>query len=310
MRVVSLLPAATDVLAVLDALPMLVGRTHECDWPPDEVAGVPVLTGSSVDADGMSSREISDAVGGAHRGSGLYQLDAAALAELHPDLVLTQDLCEVCAVSYRRVSDALRVLDAGAGPTVVSLEPGTLDGVLDCLLRVGELLGRAELARGRVAELRARLEAVRCAVADRARPRVAALEWLDPLWPAGHWVPEQIAVAGGTPLLALPGEHTAPMTWQALASADPEAISVQPCGFAPARTFEELSLLTGHPVWQELRAVQQGRVWVMDGPAYFNRPGPRVVRGVEILASLLHDVPISPPLTSLEAVGIGQNDEK
>ncbi|TCP56510.1 iron complex transport system substrate-binding protein [Tamaricihabitans halophyticus] len=312
----SLLPAATDLLAELGALDMLVGRTHECDWPPVEVAGVPVLT-SDASLPDASSREISAAVGGMHRGSGLYQLAASDLAEAAPDLVLTQDLCDVCAVSYQQVSTTLRALRLDAGPAVLSLEPATLDGVLHTLIRVAEQLDElggtdtwAGLAAERVDALRVRLATVRAQVAGRSRPRVAAIEWLAPLWPAGHWVPEQIEQAGGTPVLARPGEHTKAMGWAQLRDADPEVILIQPCGFSPQRTFQELDLLTGNPMWSELSAVRTGHVWVVDGPAYFNRPGPRVIRGVEILAHVLHEIPVSPPVTSLEAVPIGVNGEK
>jgi len=189
-RIVSLLPAATDIVAELGRLPELVGRTHECDWPA-AVSSVPVVTASEID-ERLSSREISAAVGAGqragHRGSSLYGLDAALLARLEPDLVLTQDLCEVCAVSYRRVSEAVRVLEAG--PRVLSLEPRTLAEVLDCLRVVGDALGVPDVADDRIAALRARLDEVRRRVDGRQvdrRPRVVALEWLDPVWPAGHW---------------------------------------------------------------------------------------------------------------------------
>lgn len=182
---------------------------------------MPVVTGADLSQDELSSREISDAVGGAaHSGSSLYTLDTEALAALAPDVVLTQDLCDVCAVSYERVSRAVRVLDTGA--RVLSLEPRTLSDVLDCLVTVGDLLGvrtRAEQCR---ADLRRRLEHVARLTSDRPRPRVVAVEWLDPLWPAGHWVPEQISCAGGEPVPATPGEHTSPMTWEQVRAVRPE----------------------------------------------------------------------------------------
>ncbi|MEV0442465.1 cobalamin-binding protein [Streptomyces spectabilis] len=300
MRIVSLLPAATDIVAELGLADRLVGRTHECDWPPRAVASVPVVTGADLDQETLSSREISDAVGGsAHSGSSLYTLDTEALAALRPDVVLTQDLCDVCAVSYERVSRTVRLLDADT--RVLSLEPRTLDDVLDCLVTVGTVLGVRESAELRRAELRARLERVREGTAGRQRPRVVAIEWLDPLWPAGHWVPEQIAAAGGEPLLAAPGAHTAPMTWDAVRAARPEVLLVLPCGFPPERTLRETDLLTRLPGWSELPAVRAGRVWVLDGPAYFNRPGPRVVRGAEVLAHVLHGVRAGTAVTPAEA---------
>ncbi|MFE4257766.1 ABC transporter substrate-binding protein [Streptomyces sp. NPDC056883] len=300
MRIVSLLPAATDIVAELGLAADLVGRTHECDWPPAAVASVPVVTRAEFAAEELSSREISEAVGGAaHSGSSLYTLDTAALAALAPDLVLTQDLCDVCAVSYEGVSRAVRVLDGGA--RVLSLEPRTLDDVLDCLVTVGELLGVRERAERRRTELRARLDEVRRLTAGRPGPRVVAIEWLDPLWPAGHWVPEQITCAGGEPLLAAPGEHTKPMTWDAVRAARPDVVLLLPCGFPPERTLRERDLLTSLPGWNELPAVRAGEVWVLDGPAYFNRPGPRVVRGAEVLAHVLHGVRAGEPVTTAEA---------
>ncbi|MFC4505372.1 MULTISPECIES: cobalamin-binding protein [Streptomyces] len=304
MRIVSLLPAATDIVAELGLSAQLVGRTHECDWPPREVASVPVVTGADLDQDRLTSREISDAVGGsAHSGSSLYTLDTEALAALRPDVVLTQDLCDVCAVSYDKVSRTVRLLDADT--RVLSLEPRTLDDVLDCLVTVGALLGVRERAERRRAELTARLKRVRAAVAgqarSRSRPRVVAIEWLDPLWPAGHWVPEQITAAGGEPLLAAPGEHTKPMTWEAVRAAHPDVLLVLPCGFPPERTLREAELLTGLPGWEELPAVRDDRVWILDGPSYFNRPGPRVVRGAEVLAHVLHGVPAGETVTAAEA---------
>ncbi|MFB7234365.1 MULTISPECIES: cobalamin-binding protein [unclassified Streptomyces] len=300
MRIVSLLPAATDIVAQLGLAADLVGRTHECDWPPRDVAGVPVVTSAAFSSDALSSREISAAVGGAaHGGSSLYALDTEALAALAPDVVLTQDLCDVCAVSYKAVSRAVRVLDGG--PRVLSLEPRTLDDVLDCLVTVGELLGVRERAERRREELRDRLTAVRGLTAGRVRPRVVAVEWLDPLWPAGHWVPEQITCAGGEPLLAAPGEHTKPMTWEAVRAARPDVLLVLPCGFPPERTVREREVLTSLPGWDDLPAVRSGAVWVLDGPAYFNRPGPRVVRGAEVLAHVLHGVEAGEPVSTAEA---------
>ncbi|MER5488242.1 cobalamin-binding protein [Streptomyces sp. NPDC002812] len=300
MRIVSLLPAATDIVVDLGLAADLVGRTHECDWPPAVVASVPVVTRAEFDADALSSREISAAVGGAaHSGSSLYTLDTEALAALAPDVLLTQDLCQVCAVSYEAVSRAVRLMDAG--PRVLSLEPRTLDDVLDCLVTVGELLGAREAAERRRSELLDRLAGVRRATAGWPRPRVVAIEWLDPLWPAGHWVPEQITCAGGEPLLAAPGEHTTPMTWDAVREARPDVVLVLPCGFPPERTLTEIDLLTSLPGWAELPAVRTGQVWVLDGPAYFNRPGPRVVRGAEVLAHVLHGARAGDPVTEAEA---------
>lgn len=302
MRIVSLLPAATDIVAELGLAGELVGRTHECDWPPEAVESVPVVTAAELRTAEMSSREISAAVGGAlHQGSSLYSLDTDRLRELAPDVILTQDLCDVCAVSYASVSQAVRVLDGG--PKVISLEPRTLPDVLACLAQVGEVLGVPETAAKRADDLRARLETVRAAVDAAAvrRPRVAAIEWLDPVWPAGHWVPEQIRCAGGEPLLAGPGEHTEAIPWETLCASRPDVLVLMPCGFPPERTEAEWRLLTEPPGWADLPAVRDDQVWVVDGPAYFNRPGPRVVRGVEILAHMLHGLTVGAEVTHAEA---------
>lgn len=297
MRIVSLLPAATDIVAALQATDELVGRTHECDWPPERVAAIPAVTGSEIDQDRLRSREISDAVGGSlHGGSSLYTLDTELLAGLAPDLVLTQDLCEVCAVSYAQVSDAVRMID---GPSrVLSLEPATVRQVFDCVRLVAETIGRTERSEQLLDGMRTRLDELAAATSALPKRRVAAIEWLDPLWPAGHWVPELIEAAGGLELLANAGEHTTPSTWDELRAARPEVLLLMPCGFSPERTEAELHLLTENPQWNELGEVE---VWVLDGPAYFNRPGPRIVRGAEILAWLLHGVRIGEPVRHSEA---------
>jgi iron complex transport system substrate-binding protein len=289
MRIVSLLPAATDLVVTLGLGDALVGRTHECDWPPGELEHAAVVTRTTLDG-GLGSREISAAVAAdrEHAGSSLYVLDEPALAALEPDLVLTQELCDVCAVSYERVAAAVRVADAG--PRLVSLEPRTLAEVLGTLTTLGELAGREAEAASARADADRRLAAVAAAVAGRPRPRVAVLEWLDPVWPVGHWVPEQVAAAGGTEVLGTAGAHTDPVPWDQVVAAAPEVIVLAPCGFPPERTLRELPAVTARAGWADLPAVRSGQVWVVDVPAYFNRPGPRVVRGVEVLAYVLHGV--------------------
>ncbi|MFS8095723.1 cobalamin-binding protein [Lentzea alba] len=274
MRIVSLLPAATDIVAELGLIDHLVGRTHECDWPA-EVANVPVVTSTGIDQNTLNSREISATV---HHGSSLYGLDADLLNDLKPDVILTQDLCDVCAISYEKVTETVRVMDVG--PKVLSLEPSTLDDVLDCLKTVGDTLGVD--SDDRIAALKHRIDAVEQQTRHLHHPRVAAIEWLDPVWPAGHWVPEQITMAGGTPLIAEKGEHTKPITWQVVHDANPDVVLLMPCGFPPERTLKELP------------DQQLPETWVLDGPAYYNRPGPRVVRGIEVLAHVLHGVGPAP----------------
>ncbi|MEV4824594.1 ABC transporter substrate-binding protein [Micromonospora sp. NPDC049274] len=287
MRIVSLLPAATDIVAMLGLTGHLVGRTHECDWPPGNLAGVPVVTGTSL-PEALTSREISAAIAGdPHRGSSLYQLDVTMLEDVKPDLILTQDLCDVCAVSYARVNDAVRLIDLDT--RVVSLEARTINGILDTVDAVASLTDTG----GRAAQIRADAERRLAALPGPSpdAPTVLFVEWLDPLMPGGHWVPEQIAFAGGRSLLRGPGAHSTPHLWSVVADLAPDVVVFGPCGFTPERTIGELSVAAGQPGWADLPAVRQGQVWVVDGPAYFNRPGPRVVDGAEILAAILADRP-------------------
>ncbi|MFJ6154306.1 ABC transporter substrate-binding protein [Micromonospora profundi] len=289
MRIVSLLPAATDIVAMLGLTGHLVGRTHECDWPPGDLAGVPVVTGTSL-PEALTSREISAAIAGdAHRGSSLYRLDVTMLEGLKPDLILTQDLCDVCAVSYARVNDAVRLIDLDT--RVVSLEARTIGGILDTVDAVAALTGTA----GRAVEIRADAERRLAALPGpvTGAPTVLFVEWLDPLMPGGHWVPEQIISAGGRSLLLGPGAHSAPHQWSVVADLAPDVVVFGPCGFTPERTIGELSAVAGQPGWVDLPAVRRGQVWVVDGPAHFNRPGPRVVDGAEILAAILAGRPDS-----------------
>lgn len=277
MRIVSLLPSATDIVCMLGLRDSLAGRTHECDWPPG-IEAVPAVTRSLLDHAGRTSREIDAAVGGrAHSGSSIYALDGEALREARPDLILTQELCEVCAVSYREVARAARLLDAG--PRVVSLEPRTIEDICENVLLVGGLTGAERAAEAVVGDARRRLARLRAATAGRPPVRCVCIEWLDPVYAAGHWVPEQVAAAGGADPLARPGEPSRRVGWEDVVRCRPEALVLMPCGFGIERTLEEAP--------PEMRA---GRVWAVDGPSHFNRPGPRVVRGAEVLAALLHGI--------------------
>jgi iron complex transport system substrate-binding protein len=280
---VSLLPAATDIVAALDLTDHLVGRTHECDWPAERLADVPVVTATGI-APEWSSREISAAVGSSgHGGSSLYEVDLAALAAAAPDIIVTQDLCQQCAVSYRSVNDAVRVLELDT--VVVSLEARTIAGILDSIDGLADLLGVPERARRLRTDLCGRLAAL--PGPDPYAPSVLFVEWLDPLMPGGHWVPEQIAAAGGRSALLAAGEHSTPRPWSILPDRDPDVIVFGPCGFEPAKTVSELpDLVRAIPGWAGLAAVRTNQVWIVDGPSYFNRPGPRVVDGAEILAGI------------------------
>ncbi len=287
LKVVSLLPAATDIVAALGAGPMLAGRTHECDWPADVVRGIPIVTATSL-AEGASSREISAAVGGAdHRGSSLYQLDLDRIEAISPDLIITQDLCDVCAVSYQRVNDAVRVMSFPT--TVMSLEARTIEEILESIETVGEMLGIYPAAERVCDDLRERQR--RLPGPQPGAPRVLFIEWLDPLMPGGHWVPEQISLAGGVSVPLGAGAHSVPYPWEAVVDLDPDLIVLGPCGFTPAQTRTELAALLARPELAGSRAVRDGHVWIVDGPSYFNRPGPRVLDGAEILANVIAGVP-------------------
>ena len=289
MRIVSLLPSATEIVCALGLGDELVGITHECDWPP-EVAGKPVMTRSVHDHGRRSSREIHDLVGASvHGGSSLYALDEAALEAAEPDLILTQELCAVCAVSYREVNEVARAIDADI--QVVSLEPTSLEGVLNTIATVGAMTEAEDQAVELVESLRARLGAVEQRVQERRDagfrgPRVVGLEWLDPPFAVGHWVPDQIARAGGWDLLGEPGARSREATWRDVAEVDPEVLVLMPCGFDLPGTVEEWARTPKPDEWPDIEAVRRGHVFAVDGSAYFSRPGPRVIDGIELLAEI------------------------
>ncbi len=284
MRVASLLPSATEMVHFCGAGDALVGVTHECDYPPG-VEGLPHLTSSKIDQR-MSSAEIDAAIAGHLTDTGsIYALDARLLEELAPDLIVTQGLCDVCAVSTELVEEAA----SGLQTRIFSLNPTSLREVLDDTVAVGEVLGRGEDAREKVAALVERLARVEEAVAGLPRPRVCCIEWLDPPFSAGHWVPEMVRIAGGEEVLAGPGEPSARLLWEEVFEAAPEVLVLMPCGFDARRAFEEARrVLPGISGWNALPAVREGRVWAVDANSYFSRPTPRLVDGVEILARILH----------------------
>jgi iron complex transport system substrate-binding protein len=286
VRIVSLLPSATEICFSLGLGQSLVGVTHECDFPP-QAAYKTVMTRNLLDLEGTPPAEIDRHVRAAlHEGSSLYALDQEALRRAHPDLILTQELCEVCAVAYPQVLEAAKLLPGK--PTVVSLEPNTLPDVLRSIGDVGQVTGTPERAAELVRGLWARLDAVRGAVAGKDRPRVVCLEWLDPLMVAGHWVPEQVDAAGGIDVLGEIGARSHVISDKELAAAQPELIICMPCGYRLEQTVEQTASLTKIKGWAKLPAVRAGQVFAVDGSWYFNRPGPRVVDGIEMLAKILH----------------------
>jgi iron complex transport system substrate-binding protein len=285
MRIISLVPNGTEILFAVGAGDQVLGVSHECDFPP-EARTRPILTGSAL-TPGMSPSEVDQAVS-AQVGSGLslYTLDEARIAALEPDLIVTQQLCPVCAVSTEQVNGAVRPLPRC--PDLLSLDPKTLEDVLADIRRVGEVTGHAVEAEALLADLERRLEAVRSQVADRPRPRVLALEWLDPFFAGGHWVPEMIESAGGKDVVAQPGDHSRRLTWEEVHALDPDVLVVMPCGFDEAGARDQIGLLADRPEWREIRAVREGRVHPVDANGCFSRPGPRLVDGIETMARIFH----------------------
>lgn len=285
MRIISLVPNGTEILFAVGAGEQVLGVSHECDFPP-EARTRPILTGSAL-TPGMSPSEVDQAVS-AQVGSGLslYTLDEARIADLEPDLIVTQQLCPVCAVSTEQVNGAVRPLPRC--PDLLSLDPKTLEDVLADIRRVGEATGHTAEAEALLAGLEQRLDAVRSRVVDRPRPRVLALEWLDPFFAGGHWIPEMIEIAGGADVVARPGDHSRRLTWEEVQTLDPDVLVVMPCGFDEAGASDQIGLLADRPEWRALRAVREGRVHPVDANGCFSRPGPRLVNGIETMARIFH----------------------
>jgi iron complex transport system substrate-binding protein len=289
MRIVSLLPSATEIVFALGLGDQLVGRTHECDYPP-EVVDVPIVTADVTLASAETSREIHDRISHSlHGGSSIYRLDTRLLAELRPDVVLTQELCDVCAVSYREVSEAVRAMDGDI--TVVSLEPRSIEGILNTISTVGAFTEAEDEAVGLIELLRERLAAIENLVLERrlqgipAR-RVVVLEWLDPPFASGHWVPEMVRRAGGWELLGREGERSVETTWERVGQVDPEQLILALCGFDAGRAARELETAALPPWFDGSTAVREGGLFAVDGAGLFSRPGPRVVEGIATLAEL------------------------
>ncbi len=289
MKIVSLIPSATEIVSALGAADQLVGRSHECDTPAS-VRDLLVLTAPKFDPNG-TSREIDDRVRYILENAlSVYHVDADMLKRLAPDVIITQAQCEVCAVSLRDVESAVESCGL-TGTRIVSLEPNRLSDVMDDIERVAAALERVE--QGKV--LRTALEARINAIAERTRdlphkPSAATVEWIDPLMAAGNWVPELIELAGGINLFGQAGAHAPYLEWDDLWAHDPDVIIVMPCGFDIDTTRAQMPPLTQQPGWSTLRAVREGHVYLTDGNQYFNRPGPRLVESLEILTEILHGV--------------------
>jgi iron complex transport system substrate-binding protein len=309
VRIVSLLPSATEIVSVLGLDGMLVGVSHDSDWPLAVVRQLPVLNTVSIDTQDMSSREIDEAASasGGHQGASLYHVDADLLRALQPDLVLTQEICEVCAVSRRDVELATQTL--GYTPRILSLSPVTLEQVLEDIELVARSAGEADRSVQPVAQLRARLANVRQRTAGLRRPRVFCMEWLDPPYTAGHWVPEMVDLAGGRDDLGTAAGPSRRIAWDDVVAYAPEIIVLMPCSLELERVAAEFSLLRDLPHWHDLPAVQTGQVFA--GHTHlFSRSGPRLVDGVEALARMLHPAAFQQPLPAGQALKISPTGER
>ena len=286
-RIVTLLASATEIVCALGYEDALVARSHECDHPPS-VRGLPACTESKIDTE-KSSRDIDDQVKKiVEQGLSVYRVDGDLLKELRPDVIVTQTQCEVCAVSPKDLDRAVKDW-THAQPRIVSLEPNALADVWTDILNVAGALGGSARGERLVAEMQAGMGAIEAKAGDgKHRPGVACIEWIDPLMAAGNWMPELVGMAGGENLFGEAGRHAPWMTWESLREADPAVIIVMPCGYPIAESRRNMPALTGRPEWPALEAVATGRVYIADGNQYFNRPGPRLVESLEILAELLH----------------------
>ena len=279
MRIVSLVPSATEMLFALGLGEQVVAVTHECDYPP-AAEELPRVTRDALPS-GLTAGQIDAAVRArTDHGESIYELDAELLHELRPDLIVTQALCAVCAVSYEDVRAIAEEIDTH--PEVISLDPRTLGEVLGDVRTLAEATGRRDAGVALVQDAAARIDRVRLAVRDRRRPRVAALEWLDPVYVAGHWTPQLIEYAGGLDVLGMPGEHSERRSWEEVAVAEPDVVVVMPCGYDAARAHAE-ALHFG----AKLAGLGAGEVVAVDAAAYFSRPGPRLIDGLELLGHLL-----------------------
>jgi iron complex transport system substrate-binding protein len=289
VRVVTTLPSATEVVYALGVEP--VATSHECDYPP-AAADLPSVERTRVDPS-ADSASIHEQVGEAVAGEGVYEIDREALRRADPDLVVAQGVCDVCAVDSVAIADA--VADLGLDCEVLTTDPHVLADVIADIEQIGRALDRGDRAEQLAADLRDRVGRVERAVADRERPRVAVLDWLDPVMVSGHWGPDLVERAGGRHGLAAPGERSTTREWRAVREYDPEVLVAAPCGFDLNRALSEAPALTGRPGYADIAAVRAGRAHVIDGDAYLNRPGPRLVDTLELLADLIHPGAVDPP---------------
>lgn len=299
MRIVSLLPSATEIICELGLREQLVGVTHECDWPAS-VRSLPKVTNTLIPTDATSAEIdalVRDRMG---QQSALYTLDMEMLERLQPDLIITQALCDVCAVAEEEVKSAACRL--ASLPGVVNLEPETLDEVFTAIRTVAKETGQQAAGVATVAKLRERVERITSRTKAVDRPRVALLEWIDPPFSTGHWNPELVRLAGGLDELGQEGSKSVTLQWKRIIAYKPEVVVISCCGFTVERTMQEVGVLANVGGWEDIPAVRDGRVWVADGSSYFSRPSQRLVDSLELLAHVIHpelfDLPdwVTPPV--------------
>jgi len=287
MRVVTLLPAATEIVAALGFAESLVGVSHECDWPP-EVNARPRVTHCEIYGKGLPSAEVDRWVNQALASKGtLYTIDAPLLRELAPDVIVTQQLCDVCAIDYASVVAIASALPRR--PAIVNLSPTSLADIFGDVRRVAAALAAPERGEALVASLLERVDAVRMRAAGASsRPRCVLVEWIDPPFCGGHWNPELIDIAGGVDPVGRIGAPSVQVPWSRIVDARPEILVLSCCGYDVERTLADVRILRGYPSWEALPAVRDGRVYAVQGGAYFSRPGPRIVESLEIMAHIVH----------------------
>jgi iron complex transport system substrate-binding protein len=287
MRICSFLPSTTEILYELGLGDSVTGVTHECDYPPEAREKKRVIM-SFIDPEKLSSREIDEVVSrNAEAGKSTYLIDRDALKEADPDMILTQELCEVCAVSGNEVMEAVEVL--GKKPEIISLEPKILGEILDTILIIGEATGTYEKAKDVTESLRKRIETIGSLLGDeRDRPRVFCLEWLDPPYVAGHWVPEMVEMSGGECGIGKIGDPSFKVSWKEIVDFAPQMLFIMPCGYDIQKTLDEINTLTSQEEWFSLPSTNRGEIYLLDANSYFSRPGPRVVDGLEIMAKTIH----------------------
>ncbi len=290
-RIVSLLPSATEIVCALGLQDAMVGRSHECDFPTG-IESLPVCTEPK--AGGWDTRSIHAGIEAIVQNDiSVYAVDGDRLRELRPTHIVTQVQCEVCAASLRDVEAAIADWNGSDAPHIVALNPQSLADVFDDIRHTASALGCAPSGERIVQRMQTRMDAVAMTVSQReARPRVALIEWMEPLMAAGNWMPTLVDIAGGTNVIGEAGKHSRWLTWEEFSAADPEVIIVLPCGFGIADSLRDWHLLAGNPLWPALRAVRDRQVFVADGNQYFNRPGPRLAESTEILAEIIHGFPM------------------